>query len=79
MIRAGLAVAARPRLWPTAVRQLRRTAPPGWWRRRPFLPIPSGEYLEFRLQTHYGTTDHRWEPADVIGYLEWCRTYDVAS
>ncbi len=76
MIRVALAVARRPRLWVTAVRQMRRTAPPGWWRRRPFLPVPSGEYLAFRLLTQYGSPDHRWEPDDVVGYLEWCRAYE---
>lgn len=73
MIKAASAVARRPSLWPTAIRQMRRLAPPGWWRRRPFLPVPSGEYLAFRLQTQYGDADHPWEPDDVVGYLEWCR------
>src|SRR5690349_23735953 len=53
------AVARRPRLWPVAVRQWRRTTPPGWWRRRPFLPVPSGEYLRFRLLTQYGDSETR--------------------
>ena len=52
MIRAAGAVARHPSLWPTALRQLRRLTPPGWWRRRPFLPVPSGDYLAFRL--HWG-------------------------
>lgn len=73
MRRAAIAIVRRPRLWPTAIRQMRRLAPPGWWRRRPFLPVPSGEYLAFRLQTQYGDADHPWDPDDVVGYLEWCR------
>ncbi|MEM1334514.1 MAG: hypothetical protein AAGG08_13760 [Actinomycetota bacterium] len=76
MIRAATAVVARPSLWPTALRQLRRLAPPGWWRRRPFLPVPSGDYVAFRLQTHYGDAGHRWEPDDVVRYLRWCRDAD---
>ncbi len=40
--RVAGAVAARPALWPSAVRAMRRTAAPGWWRRPPFLPVPSG-------------------------------------
>ena len=73
MIRAAGAVARHPALWPTALRQLRRLTPPGWWRRRPFLPVPSGDYLAFRLQTQYGDADHAWDPDDVLSYLRWCR------
>jgi hypothetical protein len=68
-----VAVARRPRLWPTALRQVRRTAPPGWWRRPPFLPLPSGAYMRFRLVTQYGAADHQPEVADVLNYLTWCR------
>ena len=71
-------VARRPRLWPTAVRQWRRTTPRGWWRQRPFLPVPSGEYLRFRMVTQYGSADHRIETADVLNYLAWCRLHDRA-
>ena len=55
---------------------MRRTAAPGWYRRPPFLPVPSGEYLRFRLVTQYGDADHRPEPADVVNYLAWCRRWD---
>lgn len=74
--RVGAAVARRPRLWPVAVRQLRRTAPVGWWKRPPFLPVPNGDYLRFRLVTQYGSADHRVVPADVVSYLEWCARHD---
>jgi hypothetical protein len=74
VIRIALAVLRRPRLWPVAVRQWRRTTPPGWWRRRPHLPVPPREYVEFRLLTHYGDSKARVEPADVVNYLAWCRT-----
>jgi hypothetical protein len=73
------AVARRPDLWGTALRQARRTAPSGWWRQRPFLPVPSGEYLRFRLQTQYGDADATPEPSDDIAYLEWCRAWDRAG
>lgn len=78
-LRVGAAVAARPRLWPTAVRQMRRTAAPGWYRRAPFLPLPSGDYLRFRLVTQYGDPNHRPEPVDVVNYLMWCRQWDSKS
>lgn len=67
------AVLRRPRLWATAVRQARRLAPPGWWRRRPFLPLPDAEYLRFRSLTQYGDGEHRLQADDAIAYLEWCR------
>ncbi len=72
-LRIGVVVAGRPRLWVTAVRQARRTAPRGWWRHRPFLPVPGGEYLRFRMLTQYGDADHPPVPADVLNYLAWCR------
>jgi hypothetical protein len=73
LARLGAAVAGTPSLWRTAIRQWRRTTPPGWWRRRPFLPVPPAEYLHFRLVTQYGDADHPVEPADVLNYLAWCK------
>jgi hypothetical protein len=65
-------VAGRPALWPTAVMQVRRTVPPRWWRRPPFLPLPARDYVRFRLHTQYGTASAP-EPRDVVTYLDWCR------
>jgi hypothetical protein len=67
------ALARRPHLWPTAAGQVLRLAAPGWWRRAPFLPLPTPEYLRFRMVTQYGDADHQPEPSDVVSYLEWCR------
>ena len=75
MIRAVGAVVARPGLWGTAVRQARRTAAPGWWKRWPFLPLPTREYVEFRLLTQYGAADARPAGRDLVTYLEWCKRY----
>jgi len=69
------AVARRPRLWPTALGQIRRLAPTGWWRRRPFLPIPPPDYLRFRAQTAYGDADRLPDVDDVVTYLRWCRDW----
>ena len=79
MFRVALAVVRRPSLWPTALRQARRTAAPGWWRRAPFLPVPSGEYLRVRLLTQYGDSDRAPDPHDVLNYLAWCRDWDRQS
>lgn len=70
------AVARRPALWSTAIRQGRRTARPGWWRRPPFLPLPAEPYLHFRLVTQYGETDRPPAPKDVVDYLAWCREWE---
>jgi hypothetical protein len=66
--RALVALAVRPRLWSAAA----RLVPPGWWRRWPPRPLPPPDYLRFRAQTMYGD-DGRFDPADLVTYLEWCR------
>ena len=72
---AAPAVARRPDLWLTALTQALRLAPTGWWRRKPFLPLPDEDYLRFRLQTQYGDPSRSPEPHDLVTYLEWCRGY----
>jgi hypothetical protein len=75
LVRAGLALAAHPRLWGTAVRQVLRLAPAGWWRRSPYLPLPDRQYLHFRLVTAYGGQGGAPRPGDVVTYLHWCRSW----
>lgn len=75
MFRAAAVVAARPWLWATGVRQMRRLVPARWWRRAPYLPLPDPAYLRFRMVTQYGDISHRPEPADVLNYLRWCRDW----
>lgn len=72
--RAATAVLVHPSIWGVAIVQALRLAPTGWWRRRPFLPLPDPAYLRFRLETQYGS-DRRPEPADVVTYLRWCRRF----
>ena len=78
--KATTAVVVRPWLWWTAIVQLVRLAPRGWWRTSPFLPVPKRDYLEFRLVTQYGgdvpTLRGRIETADVLNYLRWCRAWN---
>jgi hypothetical protein len=72
--RAAAVVARHPTLWATGLRQALVLAAPGWWRRRPFLPLPTPEYLRFRLQTAYGGDgDRDPDPDDIVTYLRWCR------
>jgi hypothetical protein len=73
---AILAVLPHPGLWATGLRQARVLAPPGWWRRPPFLPLPAPAYLRFRLETAYGGAgDQRPDPTDLVTYLRWCRDF----
>lgn len=78
LVSAAAAVAVRPRLWLTALRQARVMARRRWWRRRPFLPVPGDDYLRFRLATMYGD-DVRMDRRDVVEYLEWCRRWPAVS
>lgn len=83
-----VAILRRPGLWPTALRQMFRLSPRGWWRRPPYLPVPTAEYLRFRLVTAYGGDgslpaarrrgSDQDEPDladDVVSYLQWCRSW----
>jgi hypothetical protein len=72
---AGRAVLGHPSLWATAVAQVAHLAPPGWWRHRPWLPLPDPAYLRFRLQTAYGDPTREPEPDDIVTYLHWSRTW----
>lgn len=45
----------------------------GWFRRPPFLPLPSKEYLAWRMYTAYGDP-HALPPVeDVIRFAQWRR------
>ena len=76
--RAALLVLARPSLWWIALCQTRRLARPRWWARKPFLPVPDPDYLQFRFDTQYGP-DGRPDPRDVVSYLDWCRDGGAGS
>jgi hypothetical protein len=77
--RVVVAVVRRPSLWLTALRQWRRTTLPAWWRQWPFLPVPSGDYLRFRLLTQYGSAGGPVDPHDVVQFLVWCRRQDAVA
>ncbi len=74
-LRAFFAIALHPRLWWVAVRQVARMARPKWWRHAPFLPIPTADYLRFRLETAYGEVIAP-RPSDLVAYLQWCAIED---
>ena len=68
------AVLRRPDLWWAALGAVRRLAAPGWWRSPPRLPLPDRRLWRFRMVTAYGSPDADPEAADLISYLEWCRS-----
>lgn len=73
------ALAKHPSLWAVALVQVFALAAPGWWHRRPFLPLPDAEYLAFRMEAMYGDQARPPVPADVVAYLHWCRSMDALS
>lgn len=67
---AGRAV-LRPRLAADLLRVAWRFRSRRWYRRFPFLPLPSREYVEWRMHTAYG--DHHAVPPaeDLERYARW--------
>ena len=43
----------------------------GWWRRAPYLPVPSRHYVRWRMHTAYGADDAVPPVADVERYARW--------
>lgn len=69
--RLGLRTLANPRDGVELLRVLWRFRRRGWYRRFPFLPIPAGDYVRWRMHTAYG--DHRAVPPaeDLVRYARW--------
>jgi hypothetical protein len=42
-----------------------------WWRRFPFLPLPAGEYVRWRMHTAYGDDDAIPPLDDIERYARW--------
>ena len=62
---------ANPRTAAALVRVGWRFRARDWYRRFPFLPVPSREYMRWRMYTAYG--DERAVPPadDVVRYARW--------
>jgi hypothetical protein len=43
----------------------------GWYRRPPFLPVPSRDYVRWRMYTAYGDYDAVPPAEDVVRYARW--------
>jgi hypothetical protein len=78
LVTTTIAVLRHPTLWLVAARQLRRSVRRQWWRHPPFLPLPSAEYVRFRMQTQYGDPAAAPTADDVVDYLRWCRDWPTS-
>jgi len=75
IVAIGAALALRPWLWPAAVAECARLAPPRWWRRWPPLPVPDEALWRFRMETAYGGSGEAVpDAADVVSFISWCST-----
>ena len=75
LVPAIRAVAVHPTLWATGLTQAWRLRRRGWWRHRPYLPLPDRDYLALRSVTAYGRADASPSHHDVVTYLHWCRAW----
>jgi len=69
------AVAIRPRLWSTAISASLELAPKGWWKRKPYLPLPDPHWMHFRVVTAYGGDGSLpMRPQELVTWLDWKRS-----
>jgi len=68
------ALARRPWLVATTLRQLKSLSRPRWWSEPPYLPLPPADYLEFRQVTATGSATAVPDVQDTVIWLEWCRS-----
>jgi hypothetical protein len=54
-----------------------RLIPGDWYRKPPFLPVPPGNYVQWRLRTAYGANRPPWNELlrDVWQFGNWLRTF----
>ena len=74
-LRLVLALTGRALVRPALAADLLRVAwrfrRRGWWHRPPFLPLPSRDYVRWRMHTAYGTYDAVPPASDVERYARW--------
>ena len=68
------AAARRPGMIPDLVSSAWAFRRRGWYRRPPFLPLPSTAYLQWRMDTAYGDPDAVPPTDELRRYLRWART-----
>ena len=73
VFRLAATAAMRPRLALTLVRIAWRMRARDWYRRPPFLPLPTARYVAWRLHTAFGDVDHSPDAAELERYATWVR------
>jgi hypothetical protein len=48
--------------------------PNRWWRRWPPWPLPTREYVAFRVETMLGSSGGELSEEALLDYLRWCRS-----
>lgn len=61
----------RPWLLPAVIGMAWAFRRRGWWRRAPFLPLPSRAYLEWRMDTAYGDPQAQPPLEEYARYVRW--------
>jgi hypothetical protein len=58
-----------------------RLVPHDWIRRRPFLPVPPSNYLQWRMRTAYGAHRPSWPQVirDVWIFADSVRRFDLGK
>lgn len=73
--RLTLGLTVRAATSPSLARDLLRVAwrfrARQWWRRFPFLPVPSRDYVRWRMYTAYGDEKAVPPVQDVVRYARW--------
>jgi len=64
-----------PTLIPTALSVGWRLRRRGWYRRFPFLPLPSARYLRWRGETAFGSETSAPTAAEFRDYLLWAKRF----
>lgn len=73
LLRAAGLILSRPDLAFVLFRMAWRFRVKDWYRRPPFLPAPSAEYLAWRMHTAFGKEEHLPERQELERYVEWVR------
>ena len=66
-----------PRAAPDVLRMAWRLRRDGWYRTRPFLPVPDDAYMDFRRTTASGSRADAVAPRDVVDAASWAARQHV--
>lgn len=72
-LRVAARAAVRPRLALDLLRMVWAFRARAWYRRFPFLPLPPGDYVRWRMYTAYGHEEAVPPVEDVVRFATWRR------